>query len=170
MNNPLANSLGAFIKQVFGTPAPQPSDQQALYPRIVNLSSNSMGPSTLDHFAYTEDMDYQCSDYSSINSPHIEITPAHHAGYLNLNLAHGYSDSEPVDTSRAFLSSLYHSENSFTDSYSSYSERSFIETPHDAAYIDHGSFLHAAMQQLYQGRSETGNDLISRQPTITARC
>ncbi|KAI8577413.1 hypothetical protein K450DRAFT_252311 [Umbelopsis ramanniana AG] len=156
MTIPFANySIGAFIQQVFGSSAPQPSDQQALYPRIVNLPSNTMGPSTLDHSAYPEDMDDQRLDYSSITSPHIEITPAHHAGYMNFMPAHGHSDSEPLATSRAYLSSFYLSENSYPDSYSSISEASFTETPHNAAYNDNGSYLHAAMQQHYQDMSET---------------
>ncbi|KAI9280872.1 hypothetical protein BC943DRAFT_140072 [Umbelopsis sp. AD052] len=157
MNSLFANySFGAMMKQVFGSSAPQPSDQQTLYPRIINLPSNAMRPSTLDHSAYSEDMDNQCLDYTSITSPHIAITPAHHAGYLNFTSAHGYSDSEPVSTSRAYLNSFYPSENSFPDSYSSFSEASYTETPLDTAYNAHESFLHAAMQQQHhQVMSET---------------
>jgi hypothetical protein len=121
-----------------------------------------MGPSTLDHSAYTEDMDTQCLNFSSITSPHIEITAAHHAGYSNINPAHGHSDSEPVDTAHAYLSSLYRPENSFADSFGSFSEASFTETPQDLAYNANVSFLDTYMQhQHYQDLSEIGNGLIS---------
>lgn len=167
------NSFSNLFKQMMGSQVQSPETQDPqpkLYPTIVSLPSNSTHSIVAFNDTHMNMSENHYLQLAANPSPHIEITPASrpiqtpYANYYQSNYHESATYGRGVQEyppHRYYLSHFSVPENSFCESYGSYSEGSLTFSPPQATSDPEFGFLDHVMQaRSFQELISSGKEII----------